>query len=373
MIRFIVAASLYLLVLLRASDAQAQPPRVVLLEFPTMKGAWPQANRRTYAELLSLGIEVVVAHEPASWLDIYPLTRDRGAVSALRIARLATPFLPPDSAPAEPELERNAQLATLIELTVYDAQTGTYRVERVDRRDGEPLTVDATAILAAEFLNASLVKIASQAANAAASKPAPAPPLYTRVSPLDEPSPPLDEPSPPLAPSELKRLGLRFEVAPRFAAQAGAAWAVRPAAIGRLLPALTLGIEVELPVIPWTFQSETLSSSLEASAVNLELATSVSVGDVLEWEARLGFGAVQMLSSGDAAPGTEARTERLRLPRGALGTGLALRLSDDVRIHFGLQMGVLASKVVVRFQGERQADFGPLTFGATAGMSIFAF
>ena len=360
-----------------APQARAEQTRVLLLEFPTMKGAWPQANQQTHAELLSLGLSVVVAPEPASWFDIVPLTRNRGAVAALRIARLATPLhsAPP---PSRVGMESDTQLATLLELTVYDAQTGTYRVEQVDRRGGEPLTVEATAILAAEFLNASLVQLAPEKRNDFGKQPSAAlpesstnlpdlaPPLHTRTLPSDD----LPQPMPA---GELKRFGLRIEAVPRFDIEVGGAWAVRLAALGRLTKILSLGIEVELPVIPWSFESDANSSSLESRALSLELGTTVDVTEEVEWESRVALGAVQILSSGDAAPGAAARTERLLLPRVVVGTGLAFRLSEGVRVHAGLHVGILPSNVVIRFVEEEQASFGPVTFGATAGVSLFAF
>lgn len=322
-------------VALSSGRAHADQEKLLLVQVPVAEGGWPEAERRAYAELLALDLDVALsAGPPLSRCSDDPETRlalqTRDAFGAVEIRRIGG--------------------TSNVRVCVVDRVTGKATLRHLPA--SAALNAEQSALLAVEVVYASFLEVRASH------------PSRGEVSP------------PPAVRRNLERQLPERE--PRFSARAGAIIAGGP---GGVTPSIgvMLGAGVRLSqhshldgdaftaMLAGAAESEVGTADVPLGAVRLHLL--YSVVDDTSWRVHVGLGGGALAASISGTASSPYRSSNgfatTWLTSGAIGSAYAL--SPALALRVDVHVGFTAAPLEVRFADGHTARSGaPLFDGALA-------
>jgi hypothetical protein len=341
-----MAAALALL----SSEAVAAERSILLLRVPMESGGWPSAERRTSAELVSLGFDVemvapqqgppgsidsesTAAAFPAVWARA--LAAERDAVAVVRVTQSG-----------------GGETATVV-VDILDRVTGKIATRRVRVAPGEPPpNAESAGLLAVELLYASLLEIQV--------------PHRSR-----------GEVPPPAVVKSLVREGVPSSTGQRFAVQVGTSLSIPRGGIAPepglvfgatyfARPWLGVATDVRLGTLPATITSTEGSADFGWSIVRLQAVAALGSRHTVTAFFTAGVGWLAAWSRGSAAD-RPTSLDVGGVPILTAGVGIGVRLRPDVRVRLMAEPSLLVAPVRIRFGGMEVAALkSPLVDAAVA-------
>ena len=317
----------FLLTLLALSQpVHAEAARVLFVS-----GEQTPFNARIRAEIESMDFQVVLADT---------LADDRGAAASAAARVIESP--PPRR----------------IELWLRDASTGQLAFDRVleAEQQGEccESATDATsAVRVSEQLRAFFQPLRERAAAFEPVPPRPPPlPLAKRVVPSQVL--PL-----PAANTDLLDEG-------RFFQELAGAVPLQQGSLGldlllraryRFGRSFGLGMKLVLPIVPSTLSSGSNAADMASSLFGLEISAVLLATRPATLDAHAGLSVLLLSASGNAQPPYTNRVDRQWSAFPSLGTELAFRLTQHLRLCLGAELGIAVPELEVAFAGQRVASW----------------
>jgi hypothetical protein len=337
---------------LLSGAAVAAEKSILVLRVPTESGGWPSAERRTSAELVSLGFDVemvlpqdgqqgpidsesAAAAFPAEWARSLAVQRD--AVAVVRVTQSGV-----------------GDTATVL-VDILDRVTGKIATRRVRVAQGEPPPdAESAGLLAVELLYASLLEIQA--------------PHRSR-----------GEIPPPAVVKSLVREGVPSSRGQRFSLHVGTSLSIPRGGIAPE-PSLVFGATYFTRMIPWLgvatdLRVGTLPATITAADGSADLGWTIARLQAVAalWPRRTvtafftaGVGWLAAWSRGSAAD-RPTSLDVGGVPIVTAGVGIGVRLRPDVRVRLMAEPSFLAAPVRIRFGGMEVAALkSPLVDAAVA-------
>jgi len=257
-----------------------------------------------------------------------------------------------------------------VELWLRDENTGRLALDRIleaEQVETEPGAADATsAVRASEQLRAFFQPVRESSAALELMPPRPPP------SPLKPSAAPRAAPRAPVPPP------IRTEEG-RFFQELAAAVPLQPGSLGldlllrarmRFGATYGLGVKLALPIVPSTLSSAGNVAEVSTSLFGAELSALFVTTPFARLSGYAGVSVFSLSASGQATAPYTDRVDRKWAALPSFGSELGFRVTKNLRLCLGAELGVAWPKLELVFAGQRVATFGRPFALLSAGLGV---